>query len=82
MDSSDEDVDKACLSVSKAIPVADESVVQTVGDSEWSDIQATEPDVREIGPENETTASLDIPVVSPPVADHHEQGGVSSFNQP
>ncbi|KAF4385911.1 hypothetical protein F8388_010467 [Cannabis sativa] len=92
VDLSEENVDKACLSDSKAIPVSGESVVhmagnqvdlRPVGESEWSDIQATESriaDVREIGPENETS-SLDIPVVSQPINNHHEQGG-NSFDQP
>ncbi|XP_062105713.1 uncharacterized protein LOC133817262 isoform X1 [Humulus lupulus] len=92
VDLSEENVDKACLSDSKAIPVSGESVVhmtgnqvnlQPVGEGEWSDIQATESriaDVREIAPENEAS-SLDIPVVSQPIPNHHEQGG-NSFNQP
>ena len=92
VDLSEENVDKACLSVSKAIPVSGESVVhmagdqvnlRPVGEGEWSDIQATEAriaDVREIATETEAS-SLDIPVVSQPVTNHHEQGG-NSFNQP
>ncbi|PON52067.1 Rho GTPase activating protein [Parasponia andersonii] len=92
VDLSEENVDKACLSVSRAIPVSGESVVHVsgdqanlrpVGEGEWSDIQATESriaDVREISPETEAS-SLDIPVVSQPVANHHEHGG-NSFNQP
>ncbi|GLU04000.1 hypothetical protein SLE2022_211670 [Rubroshorea leprosula] len=80
-----ENVDKACLSVSRAVPVPGESVVhmavdqvniQPVGEGEWSDIQATEAriaDVREIAPETEGS-SLDIPVVNPAVNNHHEQG--------
>lgn len=87
-----ENVDKACLSDSRAIPVSGESVVhlsvdqvniQPIGDGEWSDIQATEAriaDVREIAPETEGS-SLDIPVVSVPVDNSHEQG-VNSFHQP
>lgn len=74
----EENVDKACLSVSRAIPVSGESLVhmaadqvnlQPVGEGEWSDIQATEAriaDVREVAPETEGS-SLDIPVVSQPV---------------
>ncbi|KAL6140411.1 hypothetical protein ACLB2K_058710 [Fragaria x ananassa] len=89
IDLSEENVDKACLSVSRSVPVPGESVVhmsgdqanlRPVGDGEWSDIQATESriaDVREIAPESETS-SLDIPVVSQPVGNHHDQGGNSS----
>ncbi|KAG5520432.1 hypothetical protein RHGRI_033125 [Rhododendron griersonianum] len=75
VDPSEENVDKACLSVSRAIPVSGESVVclavdqpnlgRPIGDGEWSDIQATEAtiaDVREISPEAEGR-SLDIPVL-------------------
>ncbi|XWS36826.1 hypothetical protein CRYUN_Cryun20dG0118900 [Craigia yunnanensis] len=87
-----ENVDKACLSVSRAVPVPGESVVhmavdqvniQPVGDGEWSDIQATEAridDVREIAPETEGS-SHDIPVISPAMNNHHEQGA-NSFHQP
>lgn len=92
MDLSDENVDKACLSDSRAIPLSGETVVrlsmdqtdiQPVGDGEWSDIQATDSrmaDVREISTETESS-SLDIPVIGPPVDNHHEQGG-NSFHQP
>ncbi|PRQ52143.1 putative PH domain, peptide deformylase [Rosa chinensis] len=92
VDLSEENVDKACLSVSRSVPVPAESVVhmagdqanfRPVGDGEWSDIQATESriaDVREIAPESEAS-SLDIPVVSQPVGNHHDQGG-NSFQQP
>ncbi|XP_030466800.1 uncharacterized protein LOC115685820 isoform X2 [Syzygium oleosum] len=71
---SEENVDKACLSVSEAIPVSEESVpvdevsLRSSRAGEWSDIQATEAriaDVREIAPE--TGGSLDIPVVTQPV---------------
>lgn len=87
-----ENVDKACLSISRAVPIPGESVVhmavdqvniQPVGNGEWSDIQATEAriaDVREIAPETEGS-SLDIPVVSPAINTHHEQGA-NSFHQP
>nr|GMC79013.1 switch-associated protein 70 [Ipomoea batatas] len=85
MDPSEENVDKACLSVSKAIePVPTESVVhlavdqtnhqQPIGDSEWSDIQPTESriaDVREVAPDTDGS-SLDIPVVTSPVNTHQE----------
>ncbi|XP_034700861.1 golgin subfamily A member 4-like [Vitis riparia] len=91
VDLSDENVDKACLSVSRAVPVGENVVhlamdqvnLRPVGDGEWSDIQATEAriaDVREIAPETEGS-SLDIPVVSLPVNNHHEQGA-NSFRQP
>lgn len=90
VDLSDENVDKACLSVSRAVPVGENVVhlamdqvnLRPVGDGEWSDIQATEAriaDVREIAPETEGS-SLDIPVVSLPVNNHHEQA--NSFHQP
>ncbi|GAV59990.1 PH domain-containing protein [Cephalotus follicularis] len=84
VDLSDENVDKACLSVSRAVPVSGESVVdmavdqvdlQPVVDGEWSDIPATEAriaDVREVAPETEGS-SLDIPVVSPPVNNHNDR---------
>jgi hypothetical protein len=85
VDLSDENVDKACLSVSRAVPAAGENVVhmavdqsnpRPVEDAEWSDIQATEStiaDVREVTPEIDGS-SLDIPVVRAPVNNHHEQG--------
>ncbi|CAK9176450.1 unnamed protein product [Ilex paraguariensis] len=75
VDPSEANVDKACLCVSRAIPVRGESVVhmavdqaniRPIADGEWSDIQATEPsiaNVRDIAPETEGS-SLDIPVVS------------------
>ncbi|CAB4304417.1 unnamed protein product [Prunus armeniaca] len=92
VDLSEENVDKACLSVSRTVPVPGESVVhmagnqvnhRPAGDGEWSDIQAQDAriaDVREIAPESEAS-SLDIPVVSQPVGNQHEQGG-NSFHQP
>jgi hypothetical protein len=92
VDMSDENVDKACLSVSRAVPASGESVVhmavdqsnpRPVEDAEWSDIQATEStiaDVREVAPETEGS-SLDISVVSPPVNNHHEQGA-NNYHQP
>lgn len=92
VDLSDENVDKACLSVSRAVPEPGENVVhmtvdqvnhRPIGDGEWSDIQATEAriaDVREVAPQTEAS-SLDIPVVSTPVNSHHEQGA-NSFHQP
>ncbi|KAA0062948.1 hypothetical protein IC582_016777 [Cucumis melo] len=83
IDSSDDNVDKACLSDSRAIPVSGEVNLRPIGDGEWSDIQTTEAtiaDVREIAAETEGS-SLDITVVSQPVSSHHEQD-VSSSNQP
>ncbi|XP_011044753.1 PREDICTED: switch-associated protein 70-like isoform X2 [Populus euphratica] len=92
VDLSDENVDKACLSVSRAVPAAGENVVRMavdqsnpgpVEDAEWSDIQATEStiaDVREVAPEIDGS-SLDIPVVRAPVNNHHEQGA-STYHQP
>ncbi|XP_061362336.1 uncharacterized protein LOC133306074 [Gastrolobium bilobum] len=91
VDLTEENVDKACLSVSRTVPVPAESVVhvstnqvniQPVGDNEWSDIQATEArvaDVREVAPGSEGN-SLDIPVVSQLGNNHHEQGP-NSFHQ-
>ncbi|CAA2981978.1 switch-associated 70 [Olea europaea subsp. europaea] len=70
---SEENVDKACLSISKALPVPVES--------EWSDIQTTEAtiaDVREVSPDTEGS-SLDIPVVTFPVNGLQEH---SSSRQP
>ncbi|MED6185066.1 hypothetical protein PIB30_053469 [Stylosanthes scabra] len=93
VDPTDENVDKACLSVSRATSIPTENVVhmatdqvniQPVGDSEWSDIQATESrvaDVREVAPETDGS-SLDIPVVSQPGANHHHEQGAGSFHQP
>lgn len=90
MDPSEENVDKACLSISKAIePVPTENVVhlavdqtnhQPIGDREWSDIQPTESriaDVREVATDTDGS-SLDIPVVTSPVNTHQEQGSNSS----
>ncbi|XP_012088449.1 switch-associated protein 70 isoform X2 [Jatropha curcas] len=83
VDLSDENVDKACLSVSTVSPI-DQANLQAIGDAEWSDIQPTESriaDVREIAPETDGN-SLDIPVVSTPVNNHHEQQGSNNFYQP
>lgn len=92
VDLSEENVDKACLSVSKAVSVSGENVVHMAGgqvnrrpveEGEWSDIQATESsiaDVREVSLETEAS-SLDIPIVSQPTTDHHGQAG-NAFNQP
>lgn len=94
VDPTEENVDKACLSVSRAIPIPAENVVhmatdqvniQPVGDNEWSDIQATDAriaDVREVAAPETDGSSLDIPVVSQPgINPHHEQGS-NSFHQP
>lgn len=92
VDLSGENVDKACLSVSKAVSVSGENVVHMAGEQvnrrpveegEWSDIQATESsiaDVREVSLETEAS-SLDIPIVSQPTTDHLGQAG-NAFNQP
>ncbi|XP_065851128.1 uncharacterized protein [Euphorbia lathyris] len=89
VDLSEEDVDKACLSVSGDSVVqkgVDEGNPQAMGEAEWSDIQATESriaDVREVGPETEVSSSLDIPVVSSVVNNHNEPGaGGDNFHQP
>ncbi|KAL9241299.1 hypothetical protein vseg_015425 [Gypsophila vaccaria] len=76
VDSSDENVDKACLSVSKAVPVTDDGdlrlpegnqgPVHPTDDGQWNDIQATEStiaDVRDIAPDVGEN-SLDVPVVN------------------
>ncbi|KAL4313492.1 hypothetical protein GQ457_01G052040 [Hibiscus cannabinus] len=87
-----DNVDKACLSISRSASLPGESVVhmavdqvniQPVGDGEWSDIQATEAriaDVREIAAETEGS-SHDISVDNQAIDKHHEQG-TSSFHQP
>lgn len=91
VDSSDENVDKACLSVSKAVPVTEDGAVRIsevgqgnvhpISDGQWNDIQATESriaDVREVAPDLEGR-SLDISVVSTPLSEQQEHGG--SFPQ-
>lgn len=95
VDPTEENVDKACLSVSRATPIPTENVVhmatdqvnniQPVGDNEWSDIQATEAtiaDVREVAAPETDGSSLDIPVVSQPGINHHHEQGSNSFHQP
>lgn len=89
VDLSEENVDKACLSVSRSVPhTDDQESLRSIGDGEWNDIQATTnsriEDVREIAPEAEERRSLDISVVSLPVDnhDHHEPHDDNSFNQP
>ncbi|XP_057441362.1 uncharacterized protein LOC130733249 [Lotus japonicus] len=93
VDPTEENVDKACLSVSRAIPAPAENVVhmatdqvniQPVGDNEWSDIQATEAriaDVREVAAETDGN-STDIPVISQPGTNHQHEQGANSFHQP
>lgn len=81
VDPSQENVDKACLSVSKTTSGPAESDLHSIRESEWSDIQTTEAriaDVREVGQDAEGH-SLDIPVVSFPVNGHQEHG---SSHQP
>ncbi|XP_054796223.1 uncharacterized protein LOC129301662 [Prosopis cineraria] len=95
VDMTEENVDKACLSVSRAIPVpvpaesvvhmaTDQVNIRPLGDREWSDIQATEArvaDVREVALETERS-SLDIPVVSQPGTTNHNEQGADNSNQP
>lgn len=92
VDPSEENVDKACLSVSRATSVSGESLVhpnvdqnniQPIGDGEWSDIQATDAriaDVREVSLDT-GVSSLDIPVVRQQDSSHLEQDS-SSYDQP
>ncbi|XP_041990491.1 filamin-A-interacting protein 1-like isoform X2 [Salvia splendens] len=80
VDPSQENVDKACLSVSMTSSPA-ESDLHSIRESEWSDIQTTEAriaDVREVGPDAEEH-SLDIPVVTFPTNGHPEH---DSSHQP
>ncbi|KAL6554440.1 hypothetical protein OROMI_020113 [Orobanche minor] len=89
VDPSQENVDKACLSVSKPAEndvhlAVEQPDLHSIRESEWSDIQTTEAriaDVREVGPDAEGT-SLDIPVVNFPVNGHHHQEHHGSLNQP
>ncbi|KAF5198958.1 Pleckstrin-like protein [Thalictrum thalictroides] len=92
VDLSDENVDKACLSDSRSIPVSRDGEVQvaidqvdlrSIGDGEWNDIRANDAriaDVREIVPET-VNSSLDIPVISRPSNDHRDHDA-NSFHQP
>lgn len=80
----DDDVDKACLNDSELVraPGSREQLavdgveIHAVGDDhQWSDIRSSDAgvaDVRDISPESEGN-SLDIPVVSPAVHDHHHR---------
>ncbi|KAJ6832899.1 switch-associated protein 70 isoform X1 [Iris pallida] len=88
VDSSEDDVDKACLSDSNVVSHSGDNEVQlsvdgveirSIGDAGWTDFQSTGAriaDVREISPEAERN-SLDIPVVSSQAEDH-QHGGNSS----
>ncbi|KAK6116326.1 hypothetical protein DH2020_049953 [Rehmannia glutinosa] len=85
VDPSQENVDKACLSVSKATPenvvhlAVEQSDLHSIRESEWSDIQTTEAriaDVREVGPDADVS-SHDIPVVNFPVNGHQDHHGSS-----
>ncbi|XP_008787323.2 switch-associated protein 70-like [Phoenix dactylifera] len=87
VDSSEDDVDKACLTDSRSVPgnsavqlVVDGVEIRSIGDAEWNDIQSMDAriaDVREITPEAEQS-SLDIPVVAnPSVNDHQHRGNPS-----
>ncbi|KAM3366463.1 hypothetical protein ACQJBY_015712 [Aegilops geniculata] len=82
MDMDDDNVDKACLSDTDLIPIAeniveldDEGVdIRTIGDTEWENPHSSEvSDVREVTTEAEEN-SLDIPVDSQPVANDTFQG--------
>ncbi|CAN4097483.1 unnamed protein product [Withania somnifera] len=86
VDLSEGNMDKACLSVSRAIDhVPPENVVdlavdhtnhQPIAQGEWSDIQPTESriaDVREVASET-GRSSLDIPVVTSPSNTYQDQG--------
>jgi len=82
MEMDDDNVDKACLSDTDPIPIAeniveldDEGVdIRTIGDTEWVNSHSSEvSDVREVTTEPEEN-SLDIPVDSQPVAENTFQG--------
>ncbi|CAL0317511.1 unnamed protein product [Lupinus luteus] len=91
VDPTEENVDKACLSVSREIPAEsvvhmanDQVNVRPVGDNEWNDIEATEArvaDVREVAAETDES-SLDILVISQPGTNHHHEQASNSFHQP
>ncbi|KAI4998717.1 hypothetical protein ZWY2020_054059 [Hordeum vulgare] len=89
VDASDDDVDKACVSDSRSVLVSSESTevqlavdgvdIRPIGDPVWGGFQQSEAliaDVREVSPEAEGS-SLDIPVVNPPPANDHMQGGAT-----
>lgn len=81
VDHSQDNVDKACLTDSRPVPVLRDGEVQlavdrvdihSIGDAEWSDIQTNDSriaDLRDISPEAEGS-SLDILVVNSS-SDHH-----------
>ncbi|XP_076942455.1 uncharacterized protein LOC143612325 [Bidens hawaiensis] len=91
---SEENVDKACLSDSRNIPVSEINLVHPppspsldetgpINDGEWNDIEATEAriaDVREIAPDTEGS-SLDIPVFLQPNDTQQEQA-TDLYHQP
>ncbi|KAJ0428226.1 hypothetical protein HanHA300_Chr17g0643741 [Helianthus annuus] len=91
---SEENVDKACLSDSRNIPVSDINLVHPppspsvdetgpINDGEWNDIEATEARiayVREIAPDTEGN-SLDIPVFLQP-NDTQREPTTDSYHQP
>ncbi|XP_020528449.1 calcium-binding and coiled-coil domain-containing protein 1 isoform X2 [Amborella trichopoda] len=82
VDSSNENVDKACVSDSTPIPVSGENLIQipssevdirSIGENEWNDFQSTNAriaDVREIPTETQGS-SIDIPIVASLVDDGH-----------
>ena len=82
MEMEDDNVDKACLSDTDPIPIAeniveldDEGVdIRTIGDTDWENSHSSEvSDVREVTTEPKEN-SLDIPVDSQPVAENTFQG--------
>lgn len=94
---SEENVDKACLSVSRNIPVSERSVVYpapaTDQSGEWNDIEATEAqiaDVREISADTENgngSSGFDIPVFLQSNDGQQQEGSayypdVPAFRQP
>ncbi|GAB4842878.1 hypothetical protein Ancab_012857 [Ancistrocladus abbreviatus] len=79
--STDENVDKACLTDSTAgqgVVTIDESSIQSARNGQWNDIQTTDArvaDVREIA--SESGSSLDIPVIN---SQNGQEAG--NFHQP
>lgn len=85
VDSSEDDVDKACLSDSKMVLPSDGSKVEVAADAveihsireaEWNHFQSSDTrmaDVREISAEAEGN-NLDIPVVTHQAGDHQPGG--------
>ncbi|BBG99783.1 Pleckstrin homology domain-containing protein [Prunus dulcis] len=86
VDLSEENVDKACLSVSRTVPVPGESVVhmagdqvnhRRAGDGEWSDIQAQDAriaDVREIAPSRKQVAWIFLLLANQLVTNMNKEG--------